>query len=251
MNRKAQMVCLWSAPAFMIVFLIGFLIAGLLPPPSPHSSAIKIAHFYANHTNAIRLGLLVMLLAGAMSVPFNCLIGVHLKRIEGRSHVLAYTVVAMGAVNCILICMPVMIMTAAAFRPLRDPNLTQTLNDLAWIPFVMVFPPAVIQNLCIAFATFTDGSRKPVFPRWVAYFNLWCSFLFLPAGLLTFFKTGPFAWNGLLSFWVALTVFGSWYFVMFYALREAIKSQAADEAAGAEPATERVVPPVTAVPQHA
>ena len=249
MSRRARQLCLWSGPAFMAVFLFGFwVIAGLVPPPSPHDSALKIAHLYQQNTNGIRLGLLITMIAAALSVPFGALIAVHMKRIEGRSPVLAYTVLAMTAINCILITMPVMIMTAAAFRPARDPALTQLLNDLAWIPFVMVFPPAVVQNIAIAVATFSDKAPRPVFPRWVAYFNLWVAFLFLPAGLLTFFKHGAFAWNGLLSFWVALTVFGTWYLVMFVVLRGAVEQEfSASDGIEAEP--EPV--PRAAVPQHA
>jgi hypothetical protein len=250
MNRRAQELCLWSGPVFMLVFLLGFwVIAGLVPPPSPHDTAAKIAHLYQENTNGIRLGLLITMIAAALSVPFGALITVQMRRIEGRSSVLAYTVLAMTAINCILIVMPVMIMTAAAFRPARDPALTQLLNDVAWIPFVMVFPPAVVQNISIAVATFSDRATGPVFPRWVAYFNLWVAFLFLPAGLLTFFKHGPFAWNGLLSFWVALTMFGTWYLVMTYALRGAIKQQFEAEPASPEAAAERLRRP--AVPQHA
>jgi hypothetical protein len=230
MNRRAQELCAWTGPLFMVVFLVGFwFIAGFVPPPSPHENALQIAHLYAAHTNAIRLGLLVAMIAGALSVPFQAVIAIQMRRIEGRSPVLSYTVLAMGAVNCILFTMPILIMTAAAFRPARDPALTQLLNDLAWIPFIIAFPPAVVQNIAIAIAVLGDRAPRPVFPRWVAYFNLWAAFLFLPAGLLTFFKHGPFAWNGLLSFWVALTMFGSWYLVMFFAVRHALEGQAEQE----------------------
>jgi hypothetical protein len=55
--------------------------------------------------------------------------------------------------------------------------------------------------------------------------NFWMALLFLPAGLMVFFKTGPFAWNGLLSFWLPLVAFGIWFNVMIYALLRAIKLQ--------------------------
>src|SRR5258706_16403155 len=114
MNRRAQQLCLWSGPVFMLVFLLGFwVIAGLVPPPSPHDTATKIAHLYQQNTNGIRLGLLITMIAAAVSVPFGALITVQMRRVEGRSSVLAYTVLAMTAINCILIVMPVMIMTAA------------------------------------------------------------------------------------------------------------------------------------------
>src|SRR6516165_8017313 len=82
MSRRARQLCLWSGPAFMAVFLFGFwVIAGLVPPPSPHDSALKIAHLYQQNTNGIRLGLLITMIAAALSVPFGALIAVHMKRI--------------------------------------------------------------------------------------------------------------------------------------------------------------------------
>ena len=51
---------------------------------------------------------------------------------------------------------------------------------------------------------------------------LWTAFLFIPGGLVTFFKAGPFAWNGLLAFWVAAAVFGSWFIVMSVVVRRAV-----------------------------
>jgi len=55
--------------------------------------------------------------------------------------------------------------------------------------------------------------------------------LFVPGGLLTFFKTGPFAWNGIFVWWVPFLVFFSWYLVMFVMLRKAILKQAAETSA--------------------
>jgi hypothetical protein len=236
----------------MLVFLIGFwFVAGLVPPPTPHDSARKIADLYQHNTNQIRLGLLITLIAAALCLPFVSLITVQMKRIEGRFSVLSYTQLVAGATTCLLITFPVMIMTAAAFRPGRNPELTQLLNDVAWLPFVMVFPPAVLQSVSIAVAVLGDKAAKPVFPRWVAYYNLWTAFLFLPAGLLTFFKHGPFAWNGLLAFWMALTVFGAWFGVMFYVLRQAINNQFEEELAPADRAVTETRPGASAVAQYA
>jgi hypothetical protein len=49
--------------------------------------------------------------------------------------------------------------------------------------------------------------------------------LFIPGGLLTFFKIGPFAWNGLFVWWIPFLVFFTWYLLMFYMLRIAIIEQ--------------------------
>jgi hypothetical protein len=114
---------------------------------------------------------------------------------------------------------------AAAFQPERDPEITQALHAAGWLPLVALIFPAVVQNTAIAVATFTDTREQPVFPRWVGYFNIWVALLFLPSGLVLFFKTGPFAWNGIFTFWLAATVFTIWLVTMFVMLRRAIAQQ--------------------------
>ena len=75
-----------------------------------------------------------------------------------------------------------------------------------------------MQNIAIGIAAFKDTEAK-VFPRWLGYFNFWAALAFLPAALLYFFKTGPFAWDGVFVFWVPLTIFGA--LVLRHVLRHA------------------------------
>jgi hypothetical protein len=114
----------------------------------------------------------------------------------------------------------------AAFRPERAAEITYTLNDAAWIVTVIPFSPALMQNLIIATAILIDRRPDPVFPRWLAYFNIWVAIGFLPGGLLPFFKSGPLAWNGLFVFWLAGSVFVAWFAVMTFMLLRAIRREA-------------------------
>ena len=116
--------------------------------------------------------------------------------------------------NFFFFLLPPLIWTVAAYRPERSPEITQLMNDFAWIAFVMTVSPAAMQNICIAMATFQDKIDRPVYPRWVAFFNILASFLFITDLLVTFFKTGPFAYNGAISFYVPLIVFSTWLMVM-------------------------------------
>ena len=230
MTRRNQLFCLWSAPVFLALFFVGFwILAGWIPPPAPHWSAAHVAAMFRNNTSQIRAGLMVTMLAAAFVLPFVALITDQMKRIEGRSSVLAYTQLVSGATTTMLILISVMVWSAAAFRPGRSPELTQALNDVAWFPFVMALSPIVIESVSIALAVLSDKSTKPVFPRWVGYFNLWAAVLYLPGMLITYFKHGAFAWNGLLTFWLALVVLGAWFVVMFVVLRRAIAEQAQAE----------------------
>lgn len=83
----------------------------------------------------------------------------------------------------IAIILPVFIFAAASYRPERNPEITQALNDLGWLPFIMNWVPAVIQALAIGFAIFGNAGAKEVFPRWVGYYNLWSGFIFCAGAL--------------------------------------------------------------------
>jgi hypothetical protein len=196
MNTRAQMVGMWCGPVAIVLFMVG-----------------------------------VMMCGGALTGPFVAAICTQLRRVEGPHSTWSFVELGMGFIGILLFILPCFVMEAAAFRPERDPELTRLLNDAAWIPFVGAFMPAVMQNVAIAMVVFKDDAGR-VFPRWLGYFNLWTATLFTPAALLVFFKTGPFAWSGVLCFWLPLTVFGIWFFVMAWALRGAILRQAQEGEVG-------------------
>lgn len=229
MSKGVQKACAWCGPIFAVVFFAGMLIGGFLPPFSPHANAQAVADFYRDDTTLVRLGLFVMMVAAGITAPFVAVISVQLKRIEGAQSPMAYLQLVAGAVGVVAILVPVFVFTAAAFRPERAPVVTQALNDIAWLPFIMNIPPAILQCLAIGFAVLGDRRPTPILPRWVGYYNFWVAFLFIPGGLVTFFKTGPMAWNGVIGFWLAAVVFGSWFIVMSVVLLRAIRRSAASD----------------------
>jgi hypothetical protein len=88
------------------------------------------------------------------------------------------------------------------------------------------YSTAALQNILIGVCALMDKRTQPVFPRWVGFFNFWMAFLLIPGGLLVFFKTGPFAWNGLLAFWLPASIYLFWLAVMTVVMRKAIKREA-------------------------
>jgi len=99
------------------------------------------------------------------------------------------------------------------------------LNDLSWLIFVMVFPGYVLQLSCVAVASFIDRSTSPIWPRWVGYLNLWIALSGAGGGLAAFFKYGPFAWNGLVGFYIPIIAFTIWIGVMTYYMHTGISRQ--------------------------
>ncbi len=227
MNTKNQLLCTWSAPVFLTLFAIGWwFIAWFVPPPSPAAGAEEIAQIYRDNAVSIKMGMVIAMFSSGLVAPFLAVISTQMMRMEGRFSVLSFTQMLCGAMGVVTFLIAVMIWLTLAFRPERDPQLTQLLNDLAWLLLTVTIGPAFIQNIAIAIAVFTDRNTKPVFPRWVGYFNIWVPAAFIPAMLVPFFRTGPFAWDGIIGFWVPLVDFGIWTWVMFFLLRKAIREQA-------------------------
>jgi drug/metabolite transporter (DMT)-like permease len=233
MNLRTQRLAVWTGPLTCLLFAVGLIgLAQFVPPPHTDASLDEVVSLYADHTERLRAGLVLMMIGAGFIASWGSAITTQLKRIEGAHSPMTWTNLACTAANVMVVTVPVMIMIAASFRPDRNPEITQALNDLAWIMFVMVFPPVMVQELAIAAAVFAHPGQK-VFPRWVGYFNVWCALLLVPAVLLPFFKTGPFAWHGILEFWLAGVVFFGWIVVMTVATIGAINRQAAQEPATA------------------
>jgi hypothetical protein len=230
MNTRSQLLCTWSGAVYFGMFLVGFvLLARFIPPLSPLTGADEIAAIFRERTVAIRAGNMLMMLGSGLAVPFAAAIAVQLRRIEGNTPVLAYAQLGAGAFTGVITLIPAMIWTLMAFRPERDPETLLLLSDAAWIWLVMPVISVVIQCLVVGMAVLSDRSAIPVYARWVGYFNLWLAFLLLPGALITFFKSGPFAWNGVFTFWMPLSLFGLWYIVMIVVTTGVIRRQAASD----------------------
>ncbi|MGQ0698447.1 MAG: hypothetical protein ACT4PZ_09405 [Panacagrimonas sp.] len=230
MNARSQILCAWCGILCPLVMFIGLWpAAGFFPPHLPSASAEEIAAIYQRDAIGIRFGTILLLVAGGLVVPFVAAISAQMRRIEHpASPVLTYTQLVAGAAGVLFFIIPAMIWTVAAYRPERSPEITQTLNDIGWLFFVMPFVLAFVQNFALGFAVISDRRQRPVFPRWLGYFNFWIALLFVPGCLITFFKSGPFAWNGIIAFWIPAAIFGPWFFVVATYVIKAAKQQAAD-----------------------
>ncbi len=215
MPRTFQIICAWSAPAFAILFLPALVIMGYLPPLDPAADAAEIAGHYEANRTGIRLGATILMQFAFLVIFWVTAISVQLHRIGGvHARVFVYAQLLFGfAVQSVFLLVSVA-WTVAAFRPERDAELIMLLNDFGWLALVMPVTPAAFQALTIGLAILSDRRQSPLFPRWAAYLNFWVGLVALPGALATFFKSGPFAWNGLLTFWLPLMALLVWFVSM-------------------------------------
>ncbi|WP_293043043.1 hypothetical protein [Mycobacterium sp.] len=218
------MVLIWFAT---FIFVMGF-----FPPSRPSASADQIRQLYADNTVLIKIGLVVVMAASALLVPWSAAISGQLRRIEGARALATTQVVSCGLLSLEFIT-PIGVWMAGAFRfDGRAAEITEALHDVGWILFVTVIWSLWVQMWCIVAAILIDRRPRPVLPRWLAYLTAWAALLITPAGMVLFFKTGPFAWNGIVGIYIPLAAFAIWMGAISYEVHKALTQQIAE---GTEP----------------
>ena len=228
MDIRAQKAFAWSGPVSMFMFAIAAYIAGFLPPPSPGASAEQIASIYRANGSSICAGGILVMLSTAPFLLFIAVLSAQLKRIEGNGRTFTYAQLAAGTASMTPIILIPLVWCVAAFRPERSAEFIQAFNDLGFITQVMVTPPAMAQVLVVGLAILSDKSARPIFPRWLGYVSVLCAIADLPGLLCVLYKTGPFAWNGIIAGALPSLAFFPWVILMAVMLTKAIKQQEAE-----------------------
>jgi hypothetical protein len=166
-------------------------------------------------------------------IPILMLLVMQMRRMAHRTPILSYSMLACAAGGPAIFLIANLFWLLAAFRPERNPELTQMFNDLAWVTFTIQVPYLIMQSVLLALAIYWDRQPRPVFKRWVAHFNLVVAAALAPAAFTGLALAGPMAWNGLLPFWVKNVSIAVWIVVMGVALGQAIRRQRTEEGAAA------------------
>jgi hypothetical protein len=227
MNKSNELICAHSALLFVALFAAGlFGITGWLPPVSPGNDGAAIAAMFEQDRIAIRIGASLAALSSVFWIPMSAAIAMQMKRIEGHRPVLAYVqlIAAMGTTIAILL--PSYLWLALAFRADTPADIMQLVNDFSWISIIGMYPPGFLQVLVVGLCVLNNKSSEQPYPRWLGYACIWVAVLFLPGALVPFFQSGPFTWNGIISFWVVATVFFGWIIMMWLMTVKAIKKEA-------------------------
>jgi hypothetical protein len=209
------------------------LFPGFVHPMSPRESAQDVAAFYRDHTARIRYSMILLNWFCVALIPLLMLIVERMRGMAHRTPILRFCMIGVAGAAPIAFLTSTVFWLLAAFQPERAPELTQLLNDLAWVTFTCGVPFLVAQCGFLALAVALDRQETPVFPRWVGRFNVLIAIALVPAAFAGLTKTGVFAWDGFVSFWVKNVAIALWIVVMSVVLARAIEGdhRAAEAAA--------------------
>ena len=223
-----ELILWWTLPVVAVIWVSAFfLFPGFTPPMSPRLSAEQVAAFYRDPANAtrIRASMIVFNWFCVGLIPVLILIVMQIRRMAHRTPIFAYAMLGCVAGGPTLFLVANIFWLLAAFRPERNPELTQMFNDLAWLTFTSQVPFLIAQSVVLALAIYADDPHRPVFPRWVAHFNLLVAAALVPAAFVALTLSGPVAWDGALSFWGKNIAIGVWIVVMGIVLGRVIRRE--------------------------
>jgi hypothetical protein len=230
MSKKIEMdsglmkAAMWSGIVLIVAMIIaqGFLMH-FIPPPSPALPAHDLAQKFISRNNEIRLGSLIQCIFWSFWATWAIGITVLIRKMERGYPVLTYSSLALNGGGYVFFILIPMTWAVIAFRADALPaEIIQVMNDWVWFDFLFTWPPFAVFMVIIGLAILKDHNVPTLYPRWVAYLNFWCAILIFPAGLIVFFKTGLFAYNGVGAFYIPFAIFFGWMIAMTVTTLQAI-----------------------------
>lgn len=226
MNNNAvlrhDLISAWCGPGFLITFVFFWGILGHnIPNPSPALTPEALSARYAENLGSIRAGFILSLISVVLYLPWTSLLTSQMARIEGRFPTMAYLQLLGGGLTVMVVSFSAFFWVAAAFRPDQAPETTRMLTDLGWLCIDLQYACTTLQMIAAALVGLSDRRPQILFPRWVCYLTIWCGLSFIPASLTGVVKTGPFAWDGLLSYYIPYACWLGWFGIAsFYMIKE-------------------------------
>jgi hypothetical protein len=217
-------ICFWVVPAFYTLFGLIFVpLTRVMPPPRPDVTVDQIVHFTQQHGLTIQVGFALLMVVIGFAGVANGIVAYEIKRMS-VSPVFAYAFLGALAVGALPGCLMAAIsFLAAVLRPDRDPQIVAMLYDLTFLSFVGSLGCFSAAYLVFAIAILLD--RNAIFPKWLAYVSIWQIVTEILAAPVFVFRSGPFAWNGSISFWMGTAIFGFWEVCVIVMLKKAVDRQ--------------------------
>ena len=232
-NRKLdQWIAFWSVPFFFNLFGLVFVpLSWMMPPRSPSSSTPHIVDFM--HSHNLLIACVILTLAYGLAPVSNACYLMQVRRMS-VSPAFRYSMM-IGAITGAIVGMlfPMFCFGLGAFRPGYDSGVLTMLYDFGYLAFIGSLGCFCVMWMAFGLAIILD--ENGILPKWLGYYTIWQYVTELMAAPVWIVKSGPFAWNGLMTFWFAMTLYVSWQIIVYVCIYRAIKNQPETELDNASP----------------
>ncbi len=223
LGKRELWIAWWAMLGFYQMYAIAFfMIAPVQPPPDPAMAVADVVQWYDDNQFRLLLGVAIAYAIIGMTALCNALIAYSMYRMS-VSNVFAYSYIAFYSLSAIpgmlLTCFA---LTAAAIRPDRDPEVLHWLYDMAFMAFDGTMGVFLLGSLIWMLAILLDKNR--VLPKWFGYLNLCNALTEVVVAPCWLFQSGFFAWDGVVTWWINILVFGVYTTAFVTLLRKMIEA---------------------------
>jgi hypothetical protein len=222
---KYWRLCAAMGPVFLAAFLFfwGALGSNIPPIPADWTAEQMAEHFRTNY-NETRAGMAGAMLFGVLYLPWTLSITKVMEMINpNESDIIPKLQMWGGGLTVVPLVTSSVFWLTASYRPdVLDAVTLQMLYDQGWLLIDMFYAITTIPMIAVGVAGLTDQRAKPLFPGWACWFSIWAGISFLFELLMPFFKSGLFARQGWLNFWVEFLVWFFYIVIVTYYVFKAI-----------------------------
>ena len=233
-------LCAWAGPVFLFVFVVFWgLLGGNIPPIPANSPASDLANHYRDDANLIRIGMgmamtfVVLYLVWGLSIAKVIERGI--ERGTGNNVLSTLALWGAGLTVCPLLIGAAFWLTGSYRAKSLDPSILQLFYDMPWLLINLSYAVTTLQMIAMGVAFLKDKRAKPLFPRWLSWMGIWVGVSFALELFLPYFKSGPFARQGVVNFWIEFFLWFFWIVFVTVGILRAItrlEAEAADEQLG-------------------
>ena len=224
-NPKRELWFAWYATVifYIIFFVVFFPVTKAEPPPHPWWSDAQVAAWFQQNHHGLLIGFGIIFAVAGMTAPQNALIAYSMRRMS-VSRAFAYSYLVMYSLSAIpgllLLCVA---LSVGAMQTGLDPAATHWLFDFAFLSYIGTMGVFLVGSLVWMLAILLD--KNLVMPTWFGYLNLCNALTEVVVAPAWIFHTGVLAWNGLISWWVNMVVFGIYTGAFITLLRNLIRRE--------------------------
>lgn len=226
----------WTGPIFFTTFFFMWgILAENFPPMAASDTAQEMWQHYKDLQLEIMIGMSVCMVGGSCYMTFGAAVSRVMRRIEDGEGMLA-NLEMMGATitYCPIVVACGIWLTAAIQVDALSPEMVQTCYYLGWMIIDLAYMVTSWQIIAAAVVFLKDKRETKLVPNWVSWWGFVTVASFFPVSLIPFFKTGPFAFQGMFNFWIAFPTWYIWIVAMsFYIIKAVSRIEKEDKQAEA------------------
>ncbi len=211
-SYKNQAFAILCAPIFSLLTLLGwFGISQGLFPAHADWTPVQTAQFFADHQFGVELGCSIWIIGCCFLGIWVAQLSVVMAKMEGRMPIWAVVQAISGGGIVVLVMLSCCLWTEAAYRTGASPDVIVSSNDSAWLAILQTWPILSLEMVATAVVMLQDQRAVKMVPKWLSYASIVGAIALITTGGPAFTKSGPFAFHGILGYFMPMAIWGLWF----------------------------------------